>query len=71
MASSSRAPSGIPTDVLDEADIKVLYSAAPSLWLKPVEIKDIDLTEPHYVAPVYKTSEQRGVLQYRYSPTSL
>lgn len=48
--------------VLDEADIKVLYSAAPNLWLKPVEIKDIDLTEPHYVAPVYKTSERRGVL---------
>jgi dynein heavy chain len=48
--------------VLDEAEPKVLYSPAPNMWLKPVEVIDIDLSEPHFVCPIYKTSERRGVL---------
>jgi len=48
--------------VLDEAEIKVLYCPAPNMWLKPIEVIDIDLTEPHFVTPVYKTSERRGTL---------
>lgn len=46
---------------LAESLPKVLYSTAPVMWLKPVELSK-RREFPHYSCPVYRTAERRGVL---------
>lgn len=46
---------------LAESLPKVLYSPAPVMWLKPVELSKRK-EFPHYSCPVYRTAERRGVL---------
>ena len=46
---------------LDESHLKVLYSLAPIIWLKPIEASEMR-DYPHYKCPVYKTTERKGVL---------
>jgi len=46
---------------LADSDPKVLFAPAPLLWLKPVRLSDMAVY-PHYMCPVYKTSERRGTL---------
>ena len=52
--------------VLVESDPRVLYTEAPSMWLKPThrdqEKTKLDSNIYLYHAPLYKTSERRGVL---------
>ena len=46
---------------LAESEPKVLFAPAPVVWLKPTP--EDDLSEyPHYVCPLYRTSERRGML---------
>ena len=68
----------LPTTELAESKPKVLYSLAPTTWLKPVRMsQEIDLNtravniaitsnlDPfpgNYACPVYKTSDRRGML---------
>ena len=39
----------------------MLFASAPMLWLKPVKLDQMAVY-PHYMCPVYKTSERRGTL---------
>ena len=47
--------------MLGESDPKVLYCACPILWLFPREICKLE-KYPHYLSPLYKTSDRRGIL---------
>lgn len=49
------------TRLLDESDPKVLHSQAPMIWYKPCRA-DAIRSFPHYLCPIYKTSERRGTL---------
>jgi len=46
---------------LAESAPKVLYEAAPLMWLEPMRTDDV-AHPPSYACPVYKTSDRRGVL---------
>jgi dynein heavy chain len=47
--------------VLDESEPKTLFSAGPTMLLKPVRTKDLRVFQ-NYNCPLYKTSDRRGVL---------
>ena len=47
--------------MLAESEPKVLFSAAPMIWLKPVEMSKKKVSHC-YVCPLYRTTERRGVL---------
>jgi dynein heavy chain len=47
--------------VLAEQSPKVLYEELPVLYLKPVKTSE-QSEVPHFLCPVYKTSERKGVL---------
>jgi len=39
----------------------VLFTQLPSLWLRPQRAAEIE-ERPHYMCPLYKTSDRRGTL---------
>ncbi len=41
--------------------LQVLFSAMPILWMVPKQIKDFS-DYNHYLCPMYKTTERRGIL---------
>lgn len=49
------------THVLDESEPKVLFSPMPVLWMVPKETAKFS-TFQHYLCPMYKTTERRGIL---------
>ncbi|KAL2633853.1 hypothetical protein R1flu_005332 [Riccia fluitans] len=49
------------THALGESEPKMLYTAAPVIWMIPNEIVKFT-PSPHYMCPMYKTSDRRGVL---------
>lgn len=46
---------------LGESKNKILFSPAPIIWMVPQELSKFE-NYPHYLAPVYKTSDRRGIL---------
>lgn len=46
---------------LEESEPKVLHTELPVVWLQPVEASKV-VSFPHYMCPVYRTAERRGVL---------
>ncbi len=46
---------------LDESEPKILFSAAPAMWLRPVRTSD-RRSFPSYSCPWYRTADRRGVL---------
>ncbi len=46
---------------LTESAPKVLYTDAPTFWFKPTTVDKRD-SFPHYLCPIYRTAERRGVL---------
>ena len=44
-----------------ESEPKVLFSKLPMMWLRPIREVD-DAPRPHYLCPLYKTSDRRGTL---------
>jgi dynein heavy chain len=49
-------------NVLAEQDPKVLFVPVPVLHFRPIESKQIVLTDKDYKCPIYKTSERKGTL---------
>lgn len=47
--------------MLAESEPKVLFTELPMMWLRPQELANLPDT-PHYVCPLYKTSDRRGTL---------
>ena len=47
--------------VLDESEPKVLFTSAPSMWLRPVRKADVRVFQS-YSCPWYRTADRRGVL---------
>ena len=47
--------------LLAESEPKILFSEAPVIYLNPKQQDNVS-EYPHYVCPVYKTSERRGML---------
>jgi len=47
--------------LIGEQEPKVLYDAMPVMYLVPARKSDI-VDPPHFVTPVYKTAERKGVL---------
>ena len=39
----------------------MLFSKLPMMWLRPIKIAD-ETPAPHYLCPLYKTSDRRGTL---------
>ncbi len=52
---------GYDVHELVESEPKVLYTPMPIIWMVPQETSKFK-TYPHYTAPLYKTSERRGIL---------
>jgi len=46
---------------LDESEAKILFTDLPMMWLQPVEVSNL-VNPPHYMCPLYKTSDRRGTL---------
>jgi len=46
---------------IEESEPKILFTEQPMMWLKPLEVSTIP-DDPHYMCPLYKTSERRGTL---------
>ena len=49
------------TRLLAECEPKVLFTQIPTMWFQPMESDEIPAS-PHYMCPLYKTSDRRGVL---------
>jgi len=49
------------TRELEECEAKVLFVPLPTLWLRPQKIAEM-METPHYMCPLYKTSDRRGTL---------
>jgi dynein heavy chain len=49
------------TRKLAESQPKILFDAMPVIWICPAKRDELQLI-PSYTAPVYKTTERRGVL---------
>ena len=47
--------------LLQESDPKVLYTDAPTFWFVPTAAEE-RAEFPHYLCPIYRTAERRGVL---------
>ena len=47
--------------MLAECEPKVLFVDLPMMWLRPTKLDDI-VVEPHYMCPLYKTTERKGTL---------
>lgn len=41
--------------------LQVLHVSMPVIWMRPLDVSALS-SFPHYVCPMYKTSERRGIL---------